>query len=167
MNFEGERGSYMANLGIGTQHKFSKQVIADLYGGCGFGSSRSKGLSMSPLNANEYVDQQASFRQYWIQASVGFRNDSSELAYQLRATNVHFVDFHEATFAAPPEAQGLLTALRESHADHPILEHSFICRTRPDKFRTFFFLTIPHALKTYEGLHSPVNMGLGLELRLH
>jgi hypothetical protein len=167
MQFEGESGSYMADLGVGTQHRINRNTVVNAFAGFGVGAARTRGLSVAPMNQTEYIDRQASFQQYWMQASIGISDDEDvETAYQLRATYLHFTGFRETKYGSPPESGGLLTSITDSHADHQILEHSLIVRGGHEVIRGFWYLTVAHALRSFDGLHTPVNMGVGLELLL-
>jgi hypothetical protein len=167
MQLEGESGSYMADLGIGTQFHTSKKTVIDAFAGVGIGAARIRGSSVAPMNQTEYIDRQASFQQYWMQASIGITDDDDvETAYQLRAAYLHFTGFRETKYGSPPESGGRLTSIIDSHADHPILEHSLIVRGGHEVIRGFWYLTVAHALRSFDGLHTPVNMGVGLELLL-
>jgi hypothetical protein len=167
MQFEGESGSYMADLGIGTQRRINNNTVVDAFAGFGIGAARTRGLGSIAVDRTDYIDRQASFQQYWMQASIGITDDNDvETAYQLRATYLHFIGFKETTYGSPPESGGRLTSITDSHADHPILEHSLVMRGGRDILRVFCYLTVAHALRSYDGLHTPLNMGVGLELLL-
>jgi hypothetical protein len=160
--------SYNAALGYNT--KVGKQWRADFYAGGGLGTGRGRGDNDFFVFSSSNDLTRARFSNIFGQADFGLVDEEIEVAYQLRGNYVMFNRFEHISENLNPDGTIQSVDIEYGHKDMFFVEHSFLMRLGTEQMKILGFVNITtdwNGARYQTSVHSPVNLGVGVQFRLN